>query len=84
MKNMPIHADLAAKVGQVFLIGAGPGDPELRTLKAARLIAQADVILMDDLVNRAVLLHAGPQARIRYVGKRGACRSTPQSFINRL
>jgi uroporphyrin-III C-methyltransferase len=84
MKTLPFQADLAAKVGKVFLIGAGPGDPELLTLKAARLIAQADVILIDDLVNRAVLLHAGPKVRIRYVGKRGGCRSTPQSFINRL
>ena len=74
----------AAQVGTVYLIGAGPGDPELLTLKAARLIAEADVILVDDLVNRAVLLHARPNVRLRYVGKRGGCRSTPQSFINRL
>jgi uroporphyrin-III C-methyltransferase len=73
-----------ANVGTVFLIGAGPGDPELLTLKAARLIAQADVILVDDLVNREVLRHARPSVRLRYVGKRGSCRSTPQAFINRL
>jgi uroporphyrin-III C-methyltransferase len=70
--------------GKVFLIGAGPGDPELLTLKAVRLIAQADVILVDDLVNRAILRHARAGVRVRYVGKRGGCRSTPQSFINRL
>ncbi len=84
MKNLSSQIGRSAKLGKVFLIGAGPGDPELLTLKAARLIAEADVILMDDLVNRAVLLHAGPKVRIRYVGKRGGCRSTPQSFINRL
>lgn len=84
MNNRSFQTGHAAKVGRVFLIGAGPGDPELLTIKAARLIAEADVILIDDLVNREVLVHAAPKARIRHVGKRGACRSTPQSFINRL
>ena len=76
--------DRRTKFGKVYLIGAGPGDPELLTLKAARLIAEAEVILVDDLVNREVLKHARPGARLRYVGKRGGCRSTPQAFINRL
>jgi uroporphyrin-III C-methyltransferase len=75
---------MKAGLGRVTLIGAGPGDPELLTLKAARLISEADVILVDDLVNRAVLLHARAGVRLRFVGKRGGCRSTPQSFINRL
>lgn len=69
--------------GKVTLIGAGPGDPELLTLKAVRALAEADVVLVDDLVNRDVLHHA-PQARIIEVGKRGGCKSTPQHFINRL
>ena len=47
--------------GRVFLIGAGPGDPELLTLKAARALALADVVLVDDLVNRAVLVHVSRQ-----------------------
>lgn len=68
---------------QVWLLGAGPGDPELITLKAARLLAQAEVVLLDDLVNPQLLEHC-PQARIIRVGKRGGCRSTPQAFINRL
>jgi uroporphyrin-III C-methyltransferase len=68
----------------VALVGAGPGDPELLTLKAVRAIACADVILVDDLVNPEVLSHARADARIRYVGKRGGCRSTPQAFIERL
>jgi uroporphyrin-III C-methyltransferase len=84
MINSPHQSCFSHSPGKVFLIGAGPGDPELLTLKAARLIAQADVILVDDLVKRAVLMHARAAARIRYVGKRGGCRSTPQSFINRL
>ena len=70
--------------GKVWLVGAGPGDPELLTLKAARIIATADVILVDDLVSDGVLLHARPGARIVPVGKRGGCPSTPQEFIERL
>ncbi len=68
----------------VLLVGAGPGDPELLTLKAVRAIAQADVLLVDDLVDRRVLAHARPGARIVEVGKRGGCPSTPQAFIERL
>ena len=73
---MPLHP--------ITLVGAGPGDPELLTLKAVRAIAQATVLLVDDLVNDAVLAHAQPSARIVHVGKRGGCRSTPQAFIHRL
>ncbi|MES2000162.1 MAG: uroporphyrinogen-III C-methyltransferase [Pseudomonadota bacterium] len=68
--------------GMVYLIGAGPGDPELMTLKAVRLLGEAEVVLVDDLVNRAVLVHARPDARIIEVGKRGGCQSTPQAFIH--
>jgi uroporphyrin-III C-methyltransferase len=67
-----------------YLVGAGPGDPELLTIKAAKAIAAADVILIDDLVNRDVLQHARHDARIVEVGKRGGCQSTPQEFIERL
>ncbi|WP_188422665.1 uroporphyrinogen-III C-methyltransferase [Oxalicibacterium solurbis] len=70
--------------GKVFLVGAGPGDPELLTLKAVRAIAQADVILIDDLVNPEVLQHAPADARVVHVGKRGGCKQTPQEFIERL
>lgn len=73
-----------ARMGKVFLVGAGPGDPELLTIKAARAIASADVILIDDLVNSLVLQHARSDARIVHVGKRGGCKSTPQAFIERL
>lgn len=72
------------RAGLVYLIGAGPGDPELLTLKAARAIAAADVVLIDDLVGRGVLDHARSGARVVEVGKRGGCRSTPQDFIERL
>jgi uroporphyrin-III C-methyltransferase len=70
--------------GTVHLVGAGPGDPELLTIKAAKTIAAADVILIDDLVNPEVLQHARPGVRIVEVGKRGGCQSTPQAFIERL
>ena len=69
---------------RVTLIGAGPGDPELLTLKAARALGAADVVLVDELVNRGCLAHARPDARIIEVGKRGGCKSTPQAFIEKL
>ncbi|MDN7142883.1 uroporphyrinogen-III C-methyltransferase [Pseudomonas sp. JQ170] len=68
---------------KVWLIGAGPGDPELLTLKAVRALGEAEVVLIDDLVNPLILEHC-PQARVIAVGKRGGCRSTPQAFIQRL
>jgi len=77
----------AGRVGNlhpVVLVGAGPGDPELLTLKAAKAIAAADVLLVDDLVDRRVLDHARAGARIIEVGKRGGCASTSQAFIERL
>ena len=73
-----------APTGRVTLVGAGPGDPDLLTLKAVKAIAAASVILVDDLVGDGVLAHARPGARITYVGKRGGCRSTPQATIEQL
>ena len=70
--------------GCVFLVGAGPGDPVLLTLKALRAIRRASVVLVDDLVSDAVLRRARRGARIVHVGKRGGCASTPQEFIERL
>lgn len=69
--------------GKVYLIGAGPGDVELLTLKAVRALGEAEVVLIDDLVNRDVLQFVKPRARVIEVGKRGGCRSTPQEFIER-
>jgi uroporphyrin-III C-methyltransferase len=70
--------------GQVALVGAGPGDPELLTLKALRAIRRATVVLADDLVSDAVLRFVRTSARIVHVGKRGGCASTPQAFIEKL
>ncbi len=68
----------------VTLIGAGPGDPELLTLKAARALGAADVVLVDELVSRGCLAHVRSDARVIEVGKRGGCKSTPQAFIEKL
>ncbi|WP_426178101.1 uroporphyrinogen-III C-methyltransferase [Massilia sp. TWR1-2-2] len=70
--------------GKVWLVGAGPGDPEQLTLKAVKAIAGADVLLVDDLVNADILAHAPASARVIHVGKRGGCKSTAQAFIERL
>jgi uroporphyrin-III C-methyltransferase len=71
-----------------WLVGAGPGDPELLTIKALRTLRRATVLLVDDLVSDAVLqaaLRARKRApRVIHVGKRGGCKSTPQAFIERL
>ncbi len=80
----PSTPSCSTRPGKVWLIGAGPGDPELLTLKAVRALALADVILLDDLADDAVLAHARPGARVVRVGKRGGCKSTPQAFIERL
>jgi uroporphyrin-III C-methyltransferase len=70
--------------GEVALIGAGPGDPELLTLKAIKYLKHAQVILVDDLVRPEVLEYANSSARIIHVGKRGGCVSTPQAFIEKM
>ena len=69
---------------KVYLVGAGPGAADLITLRAARVLGLADVVLIDDLVDRGVLEHCRENVRIIAVGKRAGCRSTPQSFIQRL
>jgi uroporphyrin-III C-methyltransferase len=70
--------------GSVTLVGAGPGDPELLTVKAIRAIRTATVLLVDDLVGDGVLRYARKHTRIIHVGKRGGCASTPQQFIEKL
>ncbi|MGD9785636.1 MAG: uroporphyrinogen-III C-methyltransferase [Hyphomicrobiaceae bacterium] len=68
--------------GRVWLVGAGPGDPELLTLKAARLIGSAEVIVHDRLVSRQVLALANAEARLVPVGKQPGWHPVPQSEIN--
>lgn len=79
-KQMPFIPHM----GKVTLVGAGPGDPQLLTIKALKAIQAATVLLVDDLVNPEIVELASRSARIIYVGKRGGCKSTPQSFIEKL
>jgi uroporphyrin-III C-methyltransferase len=74
---------VAAK-GTVYLVGAGPGDPELLTLKAAALLRSADIVLHDDLVPEAVLAIAGGQALVVSVGKRCGDKRVHQPEIHAL
>ena len=70
--------------GSVWLVGAGPGDPDLLTRKAERLLRQADVVLYDALVGPGVLALASPQARMMPVGKRSGRHSRDQGTIDRM
>ncbi len=70
--------------GKVWLVGAGPGDPDLLTLRAARLVAAAKVIVHDGLVDPAILAMAQPGARLISVAKRRARHTMPQDEINAL
>jgi uroporphyrin-III C-methyltransferase len=68
--------------GQVWLAGAGPGDPGLLTLDALAGLAQADVVVHDALVDQRILALAGPQARLEFAGKRGGKPSASQADIS--
>lgn len=75
--------DVRGKCGKVYLVGAGPGDPDLLTLKAYRLLQTADVVLFDSLISKDILAMIGPQANQIHVGKRANCHIATQSEINR-
>ena len=83
-QQTPLGLSTSLMQGTCALVGAGPGDPELLTLKALKAIQAATVLLVDDLVSDEIVAFASPGARVVHVGKRGGCRSTPQSFIERL
>ena len=70
--------------GRVYLVGAGPGDPDLLTLRAHELLRAADLVLYDNLASPEVLEHASPSAQRRYVGKKRAQHACTQAEINGL
>jgi uroporphyrinogen III methyltransferase/synthase len=70
--------------GRVFLVGAGPGDPKLLTLRAAELLASADVVALDALVSPEIAAMIPAAAEVVYVGKRASAHTLPQEQINQL
>jgi uroporphyrin-III C-methyltransferase len=72
------------EAGKVWLVGAGPGDPDLLTVKAARLIASADALVYDHLVGAGIMELARPEARRIYAGKEASKHTLPQDSINQL
>lgn len=81
MKNA---SNRTARAGKVYLVGAGPGDPDLLTLKAAKLLGQADVLVHDGLVSQEILALASPSARRISVAKKRSLHSVPQDQINEI
>jgi len=68
-------------MGCVYLLGAGPGDPELLTVRAARILSRADAVLYDELIQKPILDLAPAKAERLYVGKRAGCHAAPQAEI---
>lgn len=76
--------DVVTSAGEAWIVGAGPGDPDLVTLRAQQLLARADVVLYDRLVSQAVLDFARKEAEFVFVGKRAGARTMSQQDINDL
>lgn len=81
-RTNPVTRSDNSSAGEVFLVGAGPGDPELLTLKAWRIITSADVVLYDRLVSAAILDLIPAGAERQHVGKQRANHTLPQEQIN--
>lgn len=81
-RKQMLHDMAREKPGMVYLVGAGPGDSELLTVKALRILSQADVVLHDDLLTPEILERVPPTARVESVGKRHKDRQVTQQDIN--
>ena len=84
MRSKLENADIELPAGEVYLVGAGPGDPELLTFKALRLMQQADVVLYDALVSKEVMELCRRDAELIFVGKNRDNHSVPQQNINQM
>lgn len=83
-KAFLLQAQTGGCAGRVFLVGAGPGDPELLTVRGARLIGSADAVVYDHLVGGGILELARADAEMHYVGKEAGAHTLPQEDINLL
>src|SRR3954470_11706944 len=82
--NASVTSSVPPKTGIVYLVGAGPGDPGLLTLRGAELLSRADVVVYDYLANPQLLSHCKANVEKIYVGKKAASHSMTQEQINAL
>jgi len=84
IQNLATQSLNSQETGIVYLIGAGPGDPGLITVKGLKALQQAEVVVYDYLVNPLFLEEVQPGAEVIYVGKKAGCHSVSQEGINEL